>query len=77
MDAHIVSKRGGLMARRSNDIPEMVVHVLTVASSVEIAAGGTCTEQQVRAKLADSEIHTDWEGSPAGFRPRHVGCALS
>ena len=50
------------MARRSNDIPDLV-HILTVASSVEIAAGGTCTEAQVRERLAGGAVYEDLEGS--------------
>jgi hypothetical protein len=57
------------MARTSNDdIPDLI-HILTVASSVEMAAGGTCTEQQVRARLADDEVFIDWEDSPGVTKP--------
>jgi hypothetical protein len=53
-----------LMARRSNDIPETVVHVLTVATSAEVI------EQKVWEKLRDGDVYEDWEDSPAVLRSK-------
>jgi hypothetical protein len=56
------------MARRGNDIPETLVHVLSVATSVSVATGAGCTEHQVREKLRHGELYEDWEDSPAVLR---------
>jgi hypothetical protein len=57
------------MARgRSDDIPETLVHLTSVATSVAVATGTGVPEHEVRQKLRDADVYEDWEGSPAVLR---------
>jgi hypothetical protein len=60
----MVKRTEEFMARRGSDVPETLVHILTVARSAEV------DEQKVREKLRPGDIYEDWEGSPAVLRSK-------
>jgi hypothetical protein len=52
------------MARRGSDVPETLVHVLTVANSAGVPV------HAVQQKLRDADVYEDWEGSAAVLRSK-------